>query len=373
MPSAPRARCPARGEPIRRIAALYIALRYGRRAARARRRKACWNCAAWCRTSHSSDAPRRAGVRRLPVRVAGARGPAALRPPRSPTASARTCTRSSREMVERHGFVERELRLPLLTRAPRARRSSPPSRRRRIRRRAPGRQYRARFVTESRIAEGAEFWRRNAAALERAAREHGVPEEIIVAIIGVETVYGRKMGGWRVIDALSTLAFDYPPRAEFFRGELEQYLLFAREQGLDVFSVKGSYAGAIGIPQFMPGSYRRYAVDFDGDGGRPARAARPTPSAASANFLAQHGWQRGERDPAARARGGWNCGRHYGRGCAGCSRRASRRAQPRRFEALRRRDARRDSRAGDPGRADRTGKRRARPPSTASACTTSSC
>ena len=102
------------------------------------------------------------------------------------------------------------------------------------------------------------------------------------------------MGSWRVIDALSTLAFDYPPRAEFFRGELEQYLLFAREQGVDVFSVKGSYAGAIGIPQFMPGSYRRYAVDFDGNGA-DLRASPADAVGSVANFLARHGWQRGER------------------------------------------------------------------------------
>jgi membrane-bound lytic murein transglycosylase B len=155
--------------------------------------------------------------------------------------------------------------------------------------------YRSRFVNEARAAEGAEFWRRNAAALERAAQEHGVPEEIIVAIIGVETVYGRQMGTWRVIDALSTLAFDYPPRAEFFRGELEQYLLFAREQSIDVFSVKGSYAGAIGIPQFMPGSYRRFAVDFDGDGTANLRGSETDAVGSVANFLAKHGWRRGER------------------------------------------------------------------------------
>jgi membrane-bound lytic murein transglycosylase B len=198
-----------------------------------------------------------------------------------------------REMVERHGFVERELAF-LFSRARRepailaaiAPPKDPKARSWQL--------YRARFVTESRIAEGAEFWRRNAEALERAAREQGVPEEIIVAIIGVETVYGRQMGGWRVIDALSTLAFDYPPRAEFFRGELEQYLLFAREQGLDVFSVRGSYAGAIGIPQFMPGSYRRYAVDFDGHGA-DLRASPADAVGSVANFLARHGWQRGER------------------------------------------------------------------------------
>jgi membrane-bound lytic murein transglycosylase B len=103
------------------------------------------------------------------------------------------------------------------------------------------------------------------------------------------------MGTWRVIDALSTLAFDYPPRAEFFRGELEQYLLFAREQDVDVFSVKGSYAGAIGIPQFMPGSYRRFAVDFDGDGATNLRASETDAIGSVANFLAKHGWRPGER------------------------------------------------------------------------------
>jgi membrane-bound lytic murein transglycosylase B len=199
-----------------------------------------------------------------------------------------------RHMVARHAFVERELAF-LFSRARREpailAAIAPPKT-------APMRSwltYRGRFVNDARIAEGAEFWRRNAEALARAAQEHGVPEEIIVAIIGVETVYGRQMGTWRVIDALSTLAFDYPPRAEFFRGELEQYLLFAREQGLDVFSVKGSYAGAIGIPQFMPGSYRRFAVNFDGKGEADLRASPADAIGSVANFLAKHGWQRGER------------------------------------------------------------------------------
>ena len=199
-----------------------------------------------------------------------------------------------RQMVERHGFVERELRFLFA----RARREpailaaiAPPKS-------APMRSwltYRGRFINEARIAEGAEFWRRHAAVLERAALEHGVPEEIIVAIIGVETVYGRQMGSWRVIDALSTLAFDFPPRAEFFRDELEQYLLYARDSGVDVFSVRGSYAGAIGIPQFMPGSYRRFAVDFDGDGAIDLRGSPSDAIGSVANFLARHGWRRGER------------------------------------------------------------------------------
>jgi membrane-bound lytic murein transglycosylase B len=199
-----------------------------------------------------------------------------------------------RDMVARHGFVEHELAFLF----GRARREpailaaiAPPKT-------APMRSwltYRSRFVNDARVAEGGDFWQRNAAALARAAQAHGVPEEIIVAIIGVETVYGRQMGTWRVIDALSTLAFDYPPRAEFFRGELEQYLLFAREQGVDVFSVKGSYAGAIGIPQFMPGSYRRFAVDFDGDGEANLRSSEADAIGSVANFLAKHGWRRDER------------------------------------------------------------------------------
>ena len=198
-----------------------------------------------------------------------------------------------REMVEKHGFVEKELvflfsrtrREPAILAA-----IAPPKT-------APMRSwqtYRGRFVTEARIAEGVEFWRKHAEALARATQELGVPEEIIVAIVGVETVYGRQMGTWRVIDALSTLAFDYPPRSAFFRSELEQYLLFARDASLDVFSVRGSYAGAIGIPQFMPGSYRRYAVDFDGDGAIDLRASPADAIGSVANFLKEHGWQSGD-------------------------------------------------------------------------------
>ena len=215
-------------------------------------------------------------------------------PPQKPYAKREDVQGFIRRMVEQHAFVERELKF-LFSRARRepailAAILPPKDARARA-----WQAYRARFVNDARVAEGSEFWRRNAAALERAAEEHGVPEEIIVAIIGVETGYGRQMGSWRVIDALSTLAFDYPPRADFFRSELEQYLLFAREHGVDVFSVRGSYAGAIGIPQFMPGSYRRYAVDFDGDGAADLRASAADAIGSVANFLAHHGWRRGER------------------------------------------------------------------------------
>jgi membrane-bound lytic murein transglycosylase B len=209
-----------------------------------------------------------------------------------------------RQMAERHGFVEHELQF-LFSRARRETAVLSAITPQKDPRARSWLAYRARFVTEARIAEGVEFWRRHAAVLARAAQEHGVPEEIIVAIIGVETVYGRQMGSWRVIDALATLAFDYPPRAEFFRAELEQYLLYARDAGIDVFSMRGSYAGAIGIPQFMPGSYRRFAVDYDGDGAIDLRGSPSDAIGSVANFLAQHGWRRGERvELPARVAGG---------------------------------------------------------------------
>jgi len=154
--------------------------------------------------------------------------------------------------------------------------------------------YRSIFVNRKRIRAGLEFWGRYGDVLARAHRTYGVPEEYIVAIIGVETFYGRHTGRWRVVDALATLAFDYPPRARFFRGELANYLLYARDAGIDVFSVRGSYAGAIGIPQFMPGSYLRYAVDFDGDGVTDLSGSAADAIGSVANYLKQHGWKSGE-------------------------------------------------------------------------------
>ncbi|HYQ94614.1 MAG TPA: lytic murein transglycosylase B [Burkholderiales bacterium] len=154
--------------------------------------------------------------------------------------------------------------------------------------------YRSIFIKPERIEAGAQFWNRNSEALKRAAGEYGVPEDIIVGIIGVETTFGRNIGTFRVIDALSTLAFDYPKRSAYFRGELEHYLVFSREQKIDPLRVKGSYAGAIGIPQFMPGSYRRFAVDYDGDG-QINLATSPADAIGSiGNFLKSHGWVRGQ-------------------------------------------------------------------------------
>jgi membrane-bound lytic murein transglycosylase B len=160
--------------------------------------------------------------------------------------------------------------------------------------------YRARFVEPGRINAGARFWNEHAEALARAEEQYGVPAEIIVGILGVETIYGRNTGNFRVIDALTTLAFDYPDtparqaRMEFFRGELENTLLFARESGIDPLSLLGSYAGAIGLPQFMPSSIRQFAVDFDGDGIIDLRNSPVDAIGSVANFLKQHGWKRGE-------------------------------------------------------------------------------
>jgi membrane-bound lytic murein transglycosylase B len=155
-----------------------------------------------------------------------------------------------------------------------------------------------------------EFWRKNRRTLERAEKKYGVAPEYVVAIIGVETFYGRNTGSWRVVDALTTLAFDYPPRAGFFRSELENYLLMVREAGWDVFSVRGSYAGAIGIPQFMPSSARRYAVDFDRNGHIDLQKSRPDAIGSVANFLKQHGWQR-DADVAVQARVGGEAWREF--------------------------------------------------------------
>jgi membrane-bound lytic murein transglycosylase B len=195
-----------------------------------------------------------------------------------------------RELVKRHGFVEAELKRVFAH----AKRADPvleaiarPAERVRT-----WEEYRAALLTERRIAEGMEFWKKYRRTLERAEKKYGVAPEYIVAIIGVEAFYGRNTGNWRVVDALTTLAFDYPPRAGFFRNELEQYLLFARKDGIDVFSVRGSYAGAIGLPQFMPSSTRAYAVDFDGNGHIDLQKSRIDAIGSVANFLKVHGWQR---------------------------------------------------------------------------------
>jgi membrane-bound lytic murein transglycosylase B len=193
-------------------------------------------------------------------------------------------------MANTHGFNARELRAlfakvqpsPGVTRA-----MSAPSTAK------PWYEFKPLFVDAGRVAGGVKFWNENAEILARARGEFGVPEGIVVALIGVETRYGRHTGGFRIVDTLTTLAFDWPSRREFFRGELEQFLLLAREQHWDPLSVKGSFAGAMGLPQFMPGSYRRHAIDYDNDGHIDLR--NPADAIGSvANYLKQFGWKGGE-------------------------------------------------------------------------------
>ena len=198
-----------------------------------------------------------------------------------------------RQMVQRHAFDARELR-KVFARAKREQAVLDAIRPASSEADQSWEIYRSIFVNPKRIGAGLEFWSRYEDVLARAQRVYGVPAEYIVAIIGVETFYGRHTGRWRVVDALATLAFDYPPRAEFFRRELANYLLYARTAGIDVFSVKGSYAGAIGIPQFTPGSYLKYAVDFDGDGVTDLSNSAADAIGSVANYLKQHGWQSGE-------------------------------------------------------------------------------
>ncbi|WP_222909607.1 lytic murein transglycosylase B [Pseudomonas sp. DNDY-54] len=193
-----------------------------------------------------------------------------------------------REMTQDYGFASEQL-LDVLAQAERKQAildaiSRPAERVK------PWKEYRPIFITESRVAQGVDFWRENQAALERAEQEYGVPAEVIVSIIGVETFYGRNTGSYRVIDALSTLGFDYPPRQPFFRQQLKEFLLLAREEQVDPLVLTGSYAGAMGLPQFMPSSFRAYAVDFDEDGHIDIWKNPVDAIGSAANYFKQHGW-----------------------------------------------------------------------------------
>ncbi len=170
-------------------------------------------------------------------------------------------------------------------------------------------EYRKIFITPKQIEGGLKFWHNHHKTLTKAARIYGVPPEMIVAIIGVETRYGRYKGRHRVIDALATLAFDYPPRASFFRKELEHFLLLSKEENLAVHEVKGSYAGAMGYPQFIPSSYREYAVDFDGDQSIDLIGSPEDAIGSVANYFKRHKWQ--PKQPVAlkvpsQAQGKWS-------------------------------------------------------------------
>lgn len=197
----------------------------------------------------------------------------------------------AREMEEKHGFDAAELLAALHQVQPQARSLEliqPPT--------TPAERswarYRARFLNPSRIDGGVAFWDENEAWLRRAREQYGVPEEVIVAIIGVETLYGRHTGNFETLSALTTLAFDYPPRAPLFRRELENLFLLARDQKRDPASYYGSYAGAVGYPQFLPSSIRHYGVDFDGNGRIDFQSDPVDAIGSVASYLQSHGWER---------------------------------------------------------------------------------
>jgi membrane-bound lytic murein transglycosylase B len=249
----------------------------------------------------------RAGVAATALALAlcalGSAAGAGKKPPRGHTASADQPTYAAREDVlrfaadvsERRGldraWVEQQLsaarKLPLVQRLV----MPPPA--------GTAKNwaaYRARFVEPKRIAAGLHFWQRNEPWLALAEERFGVPAEIVVGIVGVETFYGRVMGNFRVVDALATLSFDFPAgrrdRSAFFRDELEELLVLARREGVEAGTLRGSFAGAIGLPQFMPGSVNKYALDFDGDGRIDLNTNAADVIGSVAHYLAEFGWQR---------------------------------------------------------------------------------
>ena len=192
-------------------------------------------------------------------------------------------------LVSKHGFDRSELET-LLSKAQR-KQSILDAISRPAERTLEWKDYRKIFMKDDRIAGGVEFWNQNADVLARAAQQFGVPPEYVVAIIGVETRYGKFMGKYRVLDALATLGFDYPPRSKFFRKELTEYLLMTREEGMDPEAQLGSYAGAMGFGQFISSSFRAYAVDFDGDGVRDILRNKTDAIGSVANYFKRHGWR----------------------------------------------------------------------------------
>ena len=206
------------------------------------------------------------------------------------------------EMVEKHGYQRSELenlflQVRYIESAVQLVKPAPPGKPKNWQ------AYSSRFIEPIRINAGVNFWNENRDTLARAEALYGVPAEVIVGIIGVETIYGRDMGKFRVMDVLTTLAFSYPEapnresRMAFFRGELEQTLLYARQTGTDPFALTGSFAGAVGMVQFMPGNIARFAVDFDGDGKIDLRNSAADAIGSVASFLVGHGWRRDDAGP----------------------------------------------------------------------------
>ena len=210
---------------------------------------------------------------------------------KSPPFEQRQIDQFVNEMVKEHGFDRSELQR-VMNQAERKQTILDA-----ISRPAEGKpwyEYRPIFITESRIREGIKFFKKNRAILAAAEKKYGVPATIITAIIGVETRYGRFRGSYRVIDSLSTLAFAYPKRAKFFRGQLKEFLIMAREEKIDPLEPLGSYAGAMGQPQFIPSSFRSYAIDFDGDGRRDLWENMDDIIGSVANYFSRHHWRAGE-------------------------------------------------------------------------------
>jgi len=158
----------------------------------------------------------------------------------------------------------------------------------------PWYQFRSNFYNERLLKNGLAFWQQHADALARAEKQYGVPPQLVVAILGIETNYGRNMGSFRLVDSLSTIAFNYPRRAEYFRGELTEFLKLAKEEGIDPLTLKGSYAGAMGLPQFMPSSFRKLAVDFDGNGHRDIWNNPDDAIGSVAHYFQVYGWRHGD-------------------------------------------------------------------------------
>ena len=195
------------------------------------------------------------------------------------------------DMVKQHGFTEKELQQWFKAIRPRAdiiESISNPAEAK------PWHVYRKIFIKEKRIVGGVAFWKEHRSLLQQAEQQTGVPARIIVAILGVETLYNTYKGRHDVLESLATLSFDYPKRSKFFRSELEQFLLLAREEKVDPLSLKGSYAGAMGGPQFISSSYRRYAVDFDKDGKRDIWNNPADMIGSVANYFKVHGWEAGQ-------------------------------------------------------------------------------
>ena len=198
----------------------------------------------------------------------------------------------AQEMQERHGFKKADV-LAVLAQAEK-KQNILDAIARPAEKAKPWKEYRKIFITDARIEGGVDFWLTHEDTLKSVSERYQVEPEMIVAIIGVETSYGKNTGSYRVIDALSTLAFDYPPRSPFFRQELQNFLLLAREQNQNPLTLTGSYAGAMGYGQFMPSSYRHYAADFNSDGFADIWKNTSDATASVANHFTAHGWKQGE-------------------------------------------------------------------------------